>query len=313
MSNMNAKVVLAQLEVSGWNANKRDKPASLEVAEKHGLKKENENMARVWKSLAPKCASITAVQRVMNGVRTHHYDNTLPHRLKGARILPVANYMSYTEGVRAATQQLEVTVRQLAADFPRIQQEAKVILGTLYRPEDYPAVDDLPVIFQIRSHTAPLPDSATLLDLGLGHEEAARLKKQYEDDMAETFRRANEDLWSRLYTALKSFQQQVSTPSGPLREATLRNLKGMLPILDRLNVSGDQNLRDLSHRMGEALDGIDVESLRTDARTRSETAKATADIFSSMSAFYQPVDNEPAETQKFTGPGDQLPEIRHAA
>lgn len=306
MNSINTKVVLAQLEVSGWNANKRDKTASLEVAEKHGLRKENENMARVWKSLAPKCASILAVQRVMNGVRTHHYENTLPHRLKGARILPVANYMAYTEGVRDATRRLEFAVRQLAEDFPRIQNEAKAVLGTLYKPEDYPRVEELTMIFAIRSHTEPLPDSAKLLDLGLGDEEAVRLKKQYEDDMAEMFRRAHEDLWSRLYTALKSFQQQVAAPAGPLREATLRNLKSMLPILDRLNVSGDENLRDLSRRMGDALDGIDVECLRTDAKTRRETAKAAADIFSSMSAFYQPEETSPATEPGTSVQGDIL-------
>lgn len=291
--------VLASLEICGWSANKRDETASREVAQNHGLK--DEKMARVWKSLLPRNDKLEAVLRIERRAREFHYDNTLPWKHKGPRILPTANYLSYTEGVREARAGLEKAVSEFLSQFATLKCEARLLLGSMYEDADYPSESKLGQSFVINLSIDPLPVSESMLQLGMAPDEIERLKAQHEEEMAETFRRANEDLWSRLYEAIRSFHAQVIDPARSVRDTTFENLRKLLPILERLNVTGDERLERMRARMEKALHGVTTQALKEDLAARLRTAREADAVFDAMSAFM----GMPSE-------GPQL-EVRHAA
>ena len=278
-----SNAVLASLEIRGWNANKRDEAASREVAENHQL--EDRQMARVWKSLLPRNAALDRVLRIERQARAFHYDNTLPWKHKGPRILPMANYLAYTEGVREARSALDSAVSALVGQFDNLKRQARVLLHSMYQESDYPSVDRLGSAFAIHLSVDPLPASVSMLQLGIASEEMEQLKAQHEAEMAETFRRANEDLWSRLYEAMRAFQAQVSDPARSVREATFDNLRRLLPILERLNVTGDERLERLRSRMAQALDGMTHQSLKDDPAARYRAAEEAEAVFGAMASF----------------------------
>lgn len=278
-----SNAVLASLEVCGWSGNKRDVPASKEVAESHGL--EDAHMARVWKSLLPRNDAFDGVQRIERRVREFHYDNTLPWKHRGPRILPTANYLEYTEGVRSARAELENAVSVLVDRFGDLKCQARVKLNSMYNEEDYPSAEKLRQSFSIHLSIDPLPVSDTMLQLGIASKDIEELKAKHDAEMAETFRRANEDLWSRLYTAIKAFHVQLTDPNRSVREATFANLKNLLPILERLNVTGDAKLEAMRSRMEQALEGITPKALKDDQLVRSRTMREADAVFGAMAAF----------------------------
>ncbi len=278
-----SNAVLVSLEIRGWSGNKRDDKVSREVAERHGL--EDKRMARVWKSLLPKNDAFDRVLRIGRQARAFHYDNTLPWKHKGPRILPTANYMAYTDEIRACRTKLEAAVTHLGEEFEALKCQARQQLNSLYDESDYPSAQALAGCFALDLSIDPLPASAAMLKLGIDSAEAQRLKAEHEAEMAQTFRRANEDLWSRLYAAISAFHAQVSDPQRSVREATFENLTKLLPILERLNVTGDEKLEAMRLRLQRALQGLDRDSLREDALARAHTAREAEAVFASMSAF----------------------------
>ena len=285
--------VLATLTIHTWAASKRDVAASLEVAENHGLT--DKRMARVWKSLLPKNDVFDRVVRVTRQVREFHYENTMPWKHKGPRILPTANYLTYTQTIRGYRSELESVVHQLMDAFEGLKVDARRVLNSMYQASDYPHTEDLRQAFAIDLSVDPLPVSDTMQALEISLEEVARIKAAHEREMADTFRRANRDLWDRLFSAIQSFHAQVRDPKKSLRQATFENLRRLLPILERLNVTADEQLEQMRARMETALSEVTLDNLKEDPKCRFETARETDAVFNTMVDVMGPpsVEKEP--------------------
>jgi hypothetical protein len=290
--NIAKNVMLASLEIRGWAATKRDVAASLEVAEFHGLT--DKRMARVWKTLLPRNEALYGVLRVTRQAREWHYQNTLPWKCRGPRMLPCANYMDYTEAVRRFGSALDAAVSHLVTSYDGLKEEARMMLNSMYRGSDYPSALELQQAFAINLSIDPMPSSDTMLKLQIDPSEIARLRAEHEQEMAETFRRANEDLWQRLYAAIQSFHSQVIDPKRSVREATFKNLRQLLPILERLNVTGDGRLEQMRLRMESALDGVTIEGLKDDPVQRLRAAREADRVFSAMAEALGYSGHEPA-------------------
>ena len=84
---------------------------------------------------------------------------TLPWDDNGYRVLPSAAYMDHAEKMRELSNRFIPAVDALAREFGNLVEQAKVRLGGLFRPEDYPAPDELRSKFSFETKVMPLPDA----------------------------------------------------------------------------------------------------------------------------------------------------------
>jgi hypothetical protein len=269
-----------------WSARKHDREASEEIAQRHGA---HADAGRYNKVLLPKEA-LAEVQKIVSDARQEHYFMTLPWDDNGYRVLPSAAYMDHTGKMRELSNRFSPAVDALAREFGNLVEQAKVRLGGLFRPEDYPAPDELRSKFSFETKVMPLPDAGDFR-VTLGDEEKERIKKQITAAVEASLQVASRDLWQRLFEAVSHLAERLQaykvTEEGvehPFRDSVVTNLVRLVDVLPKLNVTGDPELERLASQVRASL-LVDPQELRKSESVRSETAKAATAIAQRMQAY----------------------------
>ena len=283
---LSSRAMLCSLSISMWSARKHDPDASQEIAQRHGAQAD---AGRYHKVLLPK-AALAEIQKIVSDARQEHYFMTLPWDDNGYRVLPAAAYMDHTEKMRELSNRFTPTVDTLAQQFGHLVEEAKVRLGGLFRPEDYPAAEELRSKFSFETKVMPLPDAGDFR-VSLGDEEKERIKRQITTAVEASLQVASRDLWLRLYEAvthlaerLQAYQVTEERVEHPFRDSVVTNLVKLVDILPKLNVTADLELERLAAQVRAAL-LVDPKELRKSESVRTETAKAAAAIAQRMAGY----------------------------
>ena len=154
MTTLSDRAMLVTLNISQWAARKLDKRETEELARKHGT---IADVARVNKSLLPFASSLEKIHKGTGSIRTYYYAQTLPWGQEGSRIIPSANYMQFVSEMRTKISEWNKLVANFIADYPRLREEARVLLNGLYREEDYPDVHDVERKFRADVSFFPVP------------------------------------------------------------------------------------------------------------------------------------------------------------
>src|SRR5271157_5583230 len=165
------KAMLARLTITQFSASKQDKTATDSVKEKFQT---GNDAGRYNKSLIAKEA-IKAVSSAANEARIFHYAQTLPWKDDGARILPAANYLQYSEGMRQKKAIFQAAVIKFVASYPDLIEEAKTRLAGLFNVNEYPDVNSINDKYSFDVQIDPLPQAADFrVDLNSAEVDAIR-------------------------------------------------------------------------------------------------------------------------------------------
>ena len=294
---LSSRAMLCSLSISVWSARKHDPDASQEIAQRHGAQAD---AGRYHKVLLPK-AALAEIQKTVSDARQEHSFMTLPWDDNGYRVLPAAAYMDHTEKMRELSNRFTPAVEALAHEFGNLVEQAKARLGGLFRPEDYPAPDELRSKFSFETKVMPLPDAGDFR-VTLGDEEKERIKRQITVAVDASLQVASRDLWQRLYEAvshlaerLQAYQVTEDGVEHPFRDSVVTNLVKLVDILPKLNVTADLELERLATQVRASL-LVDPKELRKSESVRTETAKAAAAIARRMAGYMAgytvPIPNE---------------------
>ncbi len=281
-----SRAMLCSLSISMWSARKHDPDASQEIAQRHGAQAD---AGRYHKVLLPK-AALADVQKIVSDARQEHYFMTLPWDDNGYRVLPSAAYMDHTEKMRELSNRFSPAVDALAQQFGELVEQAKVRLGGLFRPDDYPTPEELRSKFSFETKVMPLPDAGDFR-VTLGDEEKERIKRQITASVEASLQVASRELWQRLYDAVSHLAERLQaykvTEEGvehPFRDSVVTNLVKLVDVLPKLNVTGDPELERLASQVRASLI-VDPQELRRSVSVRSETAKNASAIAQRMAAY----------------------------
>ena len=278
------KAMLIALNVSQPSFKIQDREIARQVAAQHGA---DGNVGEYKKHSIAKEA-LAEVRGIAGDARTFHYAQTLPWLDKGFRILPAANYLPYKIKMREFKNAFESAVKRFAKAYPRYREEAKAFLKGICKIEDYPDPDSVAGLFSFDIDVAQIPKGDDFR-VALGLDEEEKLKKEIDDKKDRAFEEATQDLWSRLHAAVSHMRDRlesysVDSASGkvtaPFRDSLVENLRDLVDVLPRLNVTGDANLARTCQELRDSLCVSDAQALRDDPAARqktAETAKAVAD------------------------------------
>ncbi len=283
---LSSRAMLCSLSICMWSARKHDPEASEEIAQRHGAQAD---AGRYHKVLLPK-AALAEIQKIVSEARQEHYFMTLPWDDNGYRVLPASAYMDHAELMRELSDRFSPAVETLAQQFGQLVEEAKVRLGGLFRPEDYPSPEELRSKFSFETKVMPLPDAGDFR-VTLGDEEKERIKRQITATVEASLQVGSRELWQRLYEAVSHLAERLHaykvTDDGvehPFRDSVVTNLVKLVDVLPKLNVTGDPELERLAAQVRDSL-LIDPQELRKSDSVRSETAKAASAIAGRMAAY----------------------------
>ncbi|CAN5951027.1 unnamed protein product [Sphagnum jensenii] len=272
--------MLASLRISSWSARKYDKRVTEETNRSHGA---DSDAGRYNKMLLPgDASSYKALTSHIAATRVLHYEQTLAWSDDGWRLLPVANYQAYTNKMRQARHEYDSLLADFLADYPSLQQAARVKLNGMYKAEDYP--NDVSSKYGFAVEYAPVPSGGDFR-VQLSQAEIDIIATRTEDRVKDAFEQAHKDAVKRLYECVSRIHERLAQPDAIFRDSLISNASELTDVLSRMNIAGDMNLEAL-RKQTASLATVQPASLRNDPVTRIQTANQAQGILDSMLAVY---------------------------
>lgn len=272
--------VLVSLTISSWDLNRKDAKASAQAT--IDLEVKNDKLCRVRKSLLPRSDELRAVTSILSEARMFHYKNTLPWMQEGPRILLTSNFDAYTQKIREFRAALVPALKQLSDSYEGLKEDARLLLGKLYNPAEYPSAEKLVSRYGLSLQVVPLPAATAFADLGLESEAAEELRKKLEADMQKTFQDANRRIWEELYVRLSNLVTRLGNQEERVRKDSLNSLIEMAELLPKLNITQDPGLTIMSQKLMENLGKFKGMDIANSVATRRQAADSAASILQAM-------------------------------
>jgi len=275
------RAMVMNLSISLWQGYRLDKEASRQVTASNGAASD---AARVNKHLVPK-EYLAPVVTAANAVRTHFYDNTLPWRDNGDRLMTRKRYMAFIEThERLVGEFKEAVDRFLTIKYPSAVEQAEFRMGDLHNPNDYPSASELRYRFRINLDIDALTTSNDFR-VQIDKEHVDKVKAAMEQAAEQRVQGAMQDVWKRLATTVGNFFERMDTPDAVFRDSTVNNLAELVELIPGLNVLDDPDIELVRRQIEQKLTGITAKDIRKDPALRTELAGEAKAIMDHMSGF----------------------------
>ena len=270
------RAMLCTLSISAWTARKQDKKVSAEVESAHGA----HNAGKFNKLLVDK-ALLDPITKLAARIRESHYFATLPWSDSGARLLPSKLFMDYTAKIRGFKDEFNKLVAAMLLLYPAEVQAARVRLGTMYEPSDYPEAWELKDRFSINVDFTPVPDAADFR-VDVTAEEQAELRASVTQGVADKQAAAVKATYARVREVVEKIDERLSVPGALFRDSLIDNARELCVVLEALNVTGDPAITKLAEAIDRDLLRYTPAFLRQSMTARVHTADLARAILATL-------------------------------
>lgn len=280
MESLKDRAVLVKFTDHCWVGGTRDHRASEEVETANDAKK---GTGHYWKRLVPK-AAIQERSNIGANARAFNDHNTNPWLGGGVRILPAANFTEYMAGMRKFQSQADAAVKKFCSEYTSWIAEAKRTQGKLFNPAHYPSQDAIMSKFGFDVDVMPLPNIADWR-VDLNEEQVKEIQAEASAKFADVQKDGVTELFTRLQELLERAQKRLSDKEAIFRDSLISNIKDMVGLIARLNVTNDPGLETVRKETEAKLAGLGPNALRLDPGARTKAANDASAIMSKMAAF----------------------------
>lgn len=265
------KAMLVRLTVHAWTARKKDKAASKEIEQNHNAK----DAGNYVKLLIDK-AALQPYQQQEALIREHYYKMTLAWSDDGNRLLPSTAFLEFTDKMRLLVEEADRRADAFVQTYPQLIADARAKLGTLYRPEDYPAQSDIRRRFGIELDFNPVPDARDFR-VDIGDEEAAKIRSSITKNVQARETAATRECWDRLYDAVAKVEEVLTRDKPRIFDTLMALPQELSQLLPKLNFGNDATLNKVCEEVGARL-AHDADELRGNPPFCLEIARRAAEL-----------------------------------
>lgn len=276
MGTIQSRAMLASCTVRRWNPRVLDRKISREVQQLHNA---SADAGDFRKSLVDK-AALKALNTSGSAIRALHYTLTLPWDDEGDRMLPSKTFQKYTDEMRKLKTEDERLRGVLYSQYPQLLAAAPARLGSMYDPNDFPSLADLPSKFDIRLSFKPVPDAQDFR-VDIGDEAAAALRAQLNADIGEKLNGAVKDCYRRVEKVVSHISSTLHQADPRIFDTLVTNAREVIDCLTDLNVTNDPNLEAVRQELA-ALLPRNATILRADPDRRAEVANDADALLSKL-------------------------------
>ncbi len=265
--------MLTTLSISSWSGRMFDATVTDQILTMHGA---DSNAGRFNKSLIDvKHPSFAAVKKVENLTRNTHYALTLPWMDKNKSLLPGPQYVTYTDAMRDLQDQHRMVVAYLKVDMPNLLADGHRSLGTIAATTAIPDTNTIMDKFRFNYQIDALPSAD---DFRLTLADTDKIKQDIESRTNQAVTEAVKSLFERIHTAVQHMAEKLGDTDAVFRDSLVENIKDLIDVAPRLNLTNDPAITSLVTRMGELVTNPPEELRTTDVRaTVADKAKQIAD------------------------------------
>lgn len=275
------KAMVMNLSISLWQGYRLDKEASRKVTDANGA---DADAARVNKHLVPK-DFLAPVVTAANSVRAHFYDNTLPWRDNGDRLMTRKLYLDFIPAHEKLVGEFEDAVALfLDEKYPQAIAKAEFRMGSLFKRDDYPTAQQLRHRFRIGLEIDAIT-TANDFRVALDQEHVDKVRASMEAAAEQRVNTAMQDVWKRLAETVGYFADRMANPDAVFRDSTVQNIADLIELIPGLNVLDDPAIEEIRQSVKKSLTGIDPKEIRKDPAFREELAGEAKEIVDKMAGF----------------------------
>lgn len=269
-----SRAMLAQLSISQWTARKQDKKVSAEVEASHGA-----HDAGKYNKLLVNKVLLDPISKLAAKVREYHYSMTLPWSDAGA-LLPSALFMDYTVKMRGFKAEFQKAVGAMLDQYPAEVQAARVRLGTMYNPGDYPEAWELKDRFAINLEFTPVPDAQDFR-VDVSNEAQDELRASVKQSVADRQADAVKATFARVRDVVSKIADRLSVENSIFKDTLIFNADDLCLVLKALNITDDPAITAVH---GEITTHLlkHPENIRRDPVLRRMVADKAAEILATL-------------------------------
>ena len=299
--NLTDDAMQVSLRITAWSGRLYDRQASNHVAVHHDAAA---SAGRYNKRLLPK-AAFAALTATVSEVRGSHYAQTLPWDDQGSRLLTVANYERYTALMNGFRERIVRQRARFIEDYDDYVDRSRLDLGKLFRIEDYPSKEALQGKFSIRYRITPVQDAEQFM-AKLATDDVDRVRRDIEQHIEERLHGAVGDLYRRLGEAVERVSDRLQEDDNgkPLifRDSMIENIRGLVDVVPRLNIFGDDALARLCEQVKDKIAGVDPNTLRPsrnfDPAARAQVKRDADALMEQFAGYFAPPSEPEAEPER---------------
>lgn len=267
---ISSSAVLVELNISVWTANKLDKGATEAVLSTNSASKDS---AQVRKNLMAGTDKRKKIADYAARARLYHNQTTLSWSDKGARLLPTSLFMDYKQNMNVYERNMNVMIQDFYTSYADLIELAKLHLGDLFNPYDYPDLDELKSKFGFRLVFSPLPESGDFR-LDIPQQDMTEMQEKYELAFNDRLADAMREPWQKLHKMLTDMSEKLTEESEEnkkrFHDSFVSNPMELCGLLTHLNITKDPQLEQARRALELTMLGIDIDDVREDKDCRTE-------------------------------------------
>jgi len=274
------RAVLVQLNISTWGTERLDKSQTERI---NVLNNADAKAGKVHKDLMCGTTLAKDIDLHVGRARLWNNQNTMPWQDRGARLLPTSLFLPYKGEMNGRETTFKTMVNRFVPNYAAAKQTAMNYLGSMYREEDYPDVNDISSKYKWTLSVSPIPSSGHFC-LDVPAEDLENVRKSCDDfveqKVAEAMRKPWEDLHTML-TGMSGKLQEVNELDGtPKRfhETFVTNALDLCKLLNHMNITNDPKLEKARQQLELVLVGTDLDDIKENEFVRSGMKKRVDDI-----------------------------------
>ena len=267
---ISSSALLVELNISVWPASKLDRDVTDKVNTDASAVK---GASQTKKNLFAGTSLRKDISDFAASVRLYHNKHTLPWADKGERMLPTALFMDYKQTINGFEQTFNMMCNNFFIEYPRLVVDAPNNLGSMYKAEDYPEIEEVRMKFGFRRAVKPIPESGDFR-LDIPAYDLAEMKNDYEKQYSNRLAEAMREPWERLHKMLVGMSEKLTDIEGDdskkrYHDTLISNPIELCGLLTKLNVTNDPKLEEARRQLELTMLGADIESIKEDADSRS--------------------------------------------
>ena len=267
---ISSSALLVELNISVWPASKLDREVTDKVNTDASAVR---GASQTKKNLFAGTSLRKDISDFAARVRLYHNKHTLPWADKGERMLPTKLFMEYKQTMNGFEQTFNMMCTNFFVEYPRLVAEAPTNLGSMYKAEDYPEIEEVRLKFGFRRAVKPIPESGDFR-LDIPAHDLVEMKNDYEKQYSDRLAEAMREPWERLHKMLVGMSEKLTDVEGDdskkrYHDTLISNPIELCGLLTKLNVTNDPKLEEARRQLELTMLGADIESIKEDADSRS--------------------------------------------
>jgi hypothetical protein len=267
---ISSSALLVELNISVWPASKLDREVTDKVNTDASAVR---GASQTKKNLFAGTSLRKDISDFAARVRLYHNKHTLPWADKGERMLPTKLFMEYKQTMNGFEQTFNMMCNNFFVEYPRLVVDAPNNLGSMYKAEDYPEIEEVRLKFGFRRAVKPIPESGDFR-LDIPAHDLVEMKNDYEKQYSDRLAEAMREPWERLHKMLVGMSEKLTDIEGDdskkrYHDTLISNPIELCGLLTKLNVTNDPKLEEARRQLELTMLGADIESIKEDADSRS--------------------------------------------